>query len=237
MRADELRVDWGGLQYSLRRYYVDGFYTRHVAALPAGSLVLDVGGYRAEGRGQFHLTRSPCRAVSVNIASHHPVDVLGDARHLPCRTTAFDAVVCSEVLEHIVRPCAVLREIHRVLKPGGRLLASVPFLHQIHGEPHDFGRYTDTYWRGALEASGFVVIALERQGLIWSVVIDLLRAHVLSRVGGSGAARRAARGALRWGVFAWAKRVAVALDRQALAANDASARNFTTGFGIVAAKA
>lgn len=237
MRAEAPRVDAGGLGYSLRRYYVDAFYQRHVDGLADGSLVLDLGGYRAGGRGQFHLTRSRCRAIAVNLAAKHPVDVLGDARALPCRTAAFDAVVCSEVLEHVAEPCVVLAEVHRVLKPGGRLLASVPFLHQIHGEPHDFGRYTDAYWRRALQASGFQVLALERQGLVWSVVTDLLRAHALSRLAGAGARRRAARGALRWGLFAWAKRLAVRLDRRALASGEPSALKFTTGFGIVAAKA
>jgi SAM-dependent methyltransferase len=236
VRADAPRVDAGGLAYSLRRYYVDAFYLRQIAGLRDGSLVLDLGGYRAGGRGEFHLARSRCRAVAVNLAAEHPVDVLGDARALPCRTAAFDAVVCSEVLEHIAEPCVVLAEVHRVLRPRGRLLASVPFLHPIHGEPHDFGRYTDVYWCRALRASGFEVLAVERQGLIWSVVTDLLRAHALSRLSGAGARRRAARGALRWGLFAWAKRLAVRLDRRALASGDAAALRFTTGFGIVAAK-
>jgi SAM-dependent methyltransferase len=235
--AEAPRIDAGGLGYSLRRYYVDGFFLREVGRLPEGSLVLDLGGYRAGGRGQFHLTRSRCRAIAVNLAAKHPVDLLGDALALPCRAGAFDAVVCSEVLEHIAEPSVVLREVHRVLTPRGRLIASVPFLHQIHGEPHDFARYTDLYWRRALAASGFDVVALDRHGLLWSVVTDLLRAHALSRLAGAGARRRAARGALRWGVFAWAKRLAVRLDRRALAAGDAAALRVTTGFGIVAAKA
>ncbi|MEM6545391.1 MAG: class I SAM-dependent methyltransferase [Pseudomonadota bacterium] len=50
----------------------------------------------------------------------------GDALGLPFDDHTFDAVICSEVLEHVPDYRAALREIHRVLKPGGRLCASVP---------------------------------------------------------------------------------------------------------------
>lgn len=50
----------------------------------------------------------------------------GDALRLPFDDACFDAVICSEVLEHIADYRGVLTEIHRVLKPGGRLCASVP---------------------------------------------------------------------------------------------------------------
>ena len=70
----------------------------------------------------------------------------GDALRLPFEEETFDAVICSEVLEHIPDYRAALREIHRVLKPDGRLCASVPRAwpervcwffsreyHQVHG--------------------------------------------------------------------------------------------------------
>lgn len=50
----------------------------------------------------------------------------GDAHRLPFRNDAFDAVICSEVLEHVGDPNAVLREIDRITKPGGKVSLSVP---------------------------------------------------------------------------------------------------------------
>lgn len=50
----------------------------------------------------------------------------GDALSLPFATDSFDAVICSEVLEHIPDYEGALREIARVLKPGGVLAVSVP---------------------------------------------------------------------------------------------------------------
>lgn len=51
---------------------------------------------------------------------------MGDAAALPYRDERFDGVVCVDVLEHLDDDAAALRDIHRVLKPGGRLLATVP---------------------------------------------------------------------------------------------------------------
>ncbi|MEE2526259.1 methyltransferase domain-containing protein [Hyphobacterium sp. HN65] len=50
----------------------------------------------------------------------------GDAHRLPFRSESFDAVICSEVLEHVGNPDRVIREIDRITKPGGRVALSVP---------------------------------------------------------------------------------------------------------------
>lgn len=69
-------------------------------------------------------------------------DVFGDASQLPFCDHAFDAVAMLEVLEHLQRPSQALSEISRVLKPGGQLLLTIPFLYPVHDAPHDFQRYT-----------------------------------------------------------------------------------------------
>jgi SAM-dependent methyltransferase len=60
----------------------------------------------------------------------------------PVPDATYDTVLCSEVLEHVADPAAALSEIHRVLKPGGRLVLTVPFLGRLHEEPHDYYRFT-----------------------------------------------------------------------------------------------
>ena len=55
-----------------------------------------------------------------------PAVLVGDACTLPFGDNSFDAVICSEVLEHIPDYEAVLGEVRRILKPGGRLAVSVP---------------------------------------------------------------------------------------------------------------
>ena len=56
---------------------------------------------------------------------------VGDLYYLPFADARFDAVVLSEVVEHLDDICAALAEARRVLRPGGRLLVSVPYRETI----------------------------------------------------------------------------------------------------------
>jgi SAM-dependent methyltransferase len=69
-------------------------------------------------------------------------DVCGLAEALPFRAGAFDAVLSTQVLEHVPAPAAMLAEAHRVLTPGGILVLTAPQQWRLHEEPHDFWRFT-----------------------------------------------------------------------------------------------
>jgi SAM-dependent methyltransferase len=74
------------------------------------------------------------------------VNVDGDIQALPFASASVGGVLCIEVLEHLPSPQLAIDEIHRVLRPGGMLLLTTPFLLGYHGKPGDYGdfyRYTD----------------------------------------------------------------------------------------------
>lgn len=54
----------------------------------------------------------------------------------------YDAIVCSEVLEHLWAPHQAIDNMRASLRDGGRLILTVPFMFPIHSAPHDFFRYT-----------------------------------------------------------------------------------------------
>lgn len=56
----------------------------------------------------------------------HAAFIVADASHLPFRACAFDAVICTETLEHLVDDLGAMSEIARVLRDGGTLLGAVP---------------------------------------------------------------------------------------------------------------
>jgi len=165
------------LSYSLRRYFVDEFHFCHVPNLPANSRVLDLGGNKFRKRGQFDIEHYNLRVVYANLSTAKQPDVLVDAAWAPFQGECFDAVICSELLEHVPDPLVILREVHRVLRVGGTLLSCAPFLYRIHGDPYDFGRYTDYSWHSILQEVGFHDIMIEQQGLFYSVLVDFLKQY------------------------------------------------------------
>lgn len=76
--------------------------------------------------------------VNYEIVDYDTTDILGVGERLPFRDNSFDAVVSIAVLEHVRDPFACAREISRVLKPGGELYCSIPFLQPYHGYPHHY---------------------------------------------------------------------------------------------------
>ena len=66
----------------------------------------------------------------------------------------FDAVVCTFVVEHLVRPRAAVRSVAHALRPGGWLVLAAPFVEANHGAPHDFHRFTWPAGRGQRRAPG-----------------------------------------------------------------------------------
>jgi SAM-dependent methyltransferase len=83
------------------------------------------------------------------------VDLRGAADAIPAEAGAFDVILCTQVLEHVPRPLRALQEFHRVLGPGGLLVATVPFTWEEHERPYDFFRYTRYGIEQLLADAGF----------------------------------------------------------------------------------
>jgi SAM-dependent methyltransferase len=95
-----------------------------------------------------------------------------DSRVIPFTDACFDHVLCTEVLEHAADPAALVAEIYRVPKPGGTLLATVPFAARVHYAPHDFHRFTR--YRLASLFADFAAVTVEERGEDLSVIANKL---------------------------------------------------------------
>lgn len=84
-------------------------------------------------------------------------DAYYDGARFPFPDASFDGILCNQVLEHVFEPQAFLAECRRVLRPGGRMLLSVPFVWDEHEQPRDYARYSSFGLRHLLEQQGFRV--------------------------------------------------------------------------------
>ena len=91
-------------------------------------------------------------------------DYTWDGLKMPFDDESYDSAFGTEVLEHCPDPEIVLKEVYRVLKPGGVFYLTVPFLWNLHEVPHDEYRYTPFSLRRHLENSGFSNIDIQATG-------------------------------------------------------------------------
>jgi SAM-dependent methyltransferase len=100
--------------------------------------VLDVGGriqpYRCLLDGRVR------RYIAIDLRQTPLVGVVARGEQIPAADGRFDLVICTQVLEYIPEPAAVIAEIRRVLKPGGCLLLSAPAIFPRDSE-HDLWRF------------------------------------------------------------------------------------------------
>ena len=97
--------------------------------------------------------------VNVNLGIFPNVDVAADAYQLPYADGAADAIHCEAVLEHLELPDLAVKEMHRVLRAGGRLFAATPFLQAFHGYPDHYQNFTLTGHTRLFERAGFSVLS------------------------------------------------------------------------------
>jgi SAM-dependent methyltransferase len=105
-------------------------------------------------------------------------DAYYDGHRFPFADNSFDGVLCNQVLEHVFEPDSFLREIARVLKDGGRLLLTVPFVWDEHEQPRDFGRYSSFGLAALLARHGFELLQTRKTAADVRALFQMVNAYL-----------------------------------------------------------
>ncbi len=114
-------------------------------------------------------------SIAVDMTPSPGLAAICSANRLPIKDQSVDVVLATEVLEHVADVEAAVAEVHRVLRPGGHLLATVPFIYPIHEAPFDFWRFTEHGLRSLCERHRFDVVDLGAKG-----GLGMLGAHIVT---------------------------------------------------------
>jgi SAM-dependent methyltransferase len=147
--------------------------------------VLELGAGRHDYRAHAAAAESYVRSDYVA----NPADgrIAIDATDIAFQDGSFDSVVCMSALEHIRDYPRALAEMHRILKPGGRLFLCVPWLFPYHGAPHDYHRFTVPALQAHLAA--FEILEIEAVGNFWLSLAMFLQRPAWSRSAAAKATR------------------------------------------------
>ena len=159
---------------SFRRHYLDLFLSR----TEFRGDVLDVGGKKEGKKGTFRPPLEKCSSWRyVNIDPATGPDFLASADALPIKDATADLVLLAETIEHLEFPEKALAEAHRVLRPCGTLVLTVPFLFPVHADPHDFQRWAPEKFRRVLGGLGFQDVKVEPMGGLLPACFDIFEGY------------------------------------------------------------
>lgn len=162
-------------------------------ALPSGARLLDAGAGELKNRQYCahldYVSQDFCQYRGVGELDEglqseswdtSRIDLVSDITAIPAPDASFDAILCSEVLEHVPEPTHALDEFARLLKPGGVMILTAPFASNVHMAPYHFCSGFSKYWyEHHLALRGFYIQTLVANGDWYA----LLRQEV-TRIGG-----------------------------------------------------
>jgi SAM-dependent methyltransferase len=149
----------------------------NLARLPTGWRILDAGAgeqryrslcshleYVAQDFAQY-IPDPAAAGLQMPVWNYGALDIVSDIASIPEPDGSFDAVLCTEVLEHVPDPLSAIHELARLLKPGGHLILTVPFCSLTHFAPHHYVPGLSRYFLELhLGDSGFRILELTSNG-------------------------------------------------------------------------
>jgi SAM-dependent methyltransferase len=170
--------------------------------------------------------------VGLDTAEHAHADLIGPIEGIPAEDASFDLVLCIQVLEHVDDPAQGVRELHRVTRPGGRVLLATHGAMVYHPNPSDLWRWTNEGLERLFRESGDWASVTVSPGCGTAASLAMLNAIYLEHL-----LRRTPLRPLRGGIVALLNRAGRAIDGRSPALRDARPGTLAANYHVVAERA
>lgn len=155
--------------------------------LPEGARILDAGA----GEGRYRMYCDHLQYVSQDFGEYdgsgdgsalqtgewniEEVHLICDICKIPEPDESFDAILCTEVFEHLPSPIKAIEEFSRLLKPGGKLILTAPFASMTHFAPyHFYSGFNKYFYTEHMPSFGFHIVQLEENGNYFALIAQEL---------------------------------------------------------------
>lgn len=165
------------LNSTYRRQELDRLQNKYIDEYTG--IVLDIGG---RDRGAFNKPKEKVKKwIFADIEEKHNPDIVLDVTNMhQIEDKSIDVLNAIELFEHVEKIENGISECYRVLKKGGKLILSAPFLYPVHADPYDFQRWTHTKWKKELNKVGFKIKTIKINGRFFTVMNSFKKDLILS---------------------------------------------------------
>jgi len=156
-------------------------------AIPEGSKILDAGAgeqqYKVLCQHLEYTSQDFCEytgegdnvALQTGTFDTSQIDIVSDITSIPMPDESFDAVMCTEVIEHVPDPLKAVEELKRLLKKGGTLILTAPFTSLTHYAPYHFFTGFNKYFYLQYFQESFEIKELTANGTYFDVIAQEVR--------------------------------------------------------------
>jgi len=169
----------------------DEWLAQTLQKIPSGLTILDAGAgeckykkfcshlkYISQDFGQYTGGAGEAKDIGLQTGSwdNTQLDIASDITQIPLPNNSVDAIMCTEVFEHLPNPILAIKEFSRLLKPNGKLILSAPFASLVHFAPyHFYSGFSRYFYEKHLPENGFEIETLEFNGNFFEYLAQEIR--------------------------------------------------------------
>lgn len=164
------------LRFNPRRRAIENFMAQSSKKIVKNEHVLDAGAGPCPYKNLFNHTRYEATDFT---DPHKILDFTCSLDNIPKKTNSYDAVISTEVLEHVSNPQKVIDEFYRILKLKGKLFLTTPQQYMMHQKPYNFFYFTRYGLESLLKNAGFKKYKIEPMGGYFLALADMIKFNSL----------------------------------------------------------